>query len=115
MSDVNISINGRIYEIGCDPGQENRILELASYIDNKLQMIARTGAAYNETHLMVLTMLMLTDELADVKTQAQAAPRTAKNTAAAPAISEEDEKALANTLENLVKRIDGIADKLQAA
>lgn len=115
MADVTISINGRTYEIGCDPGQENHILELASYIDNKLQMVSRTGAAFNETHLMVLTMLMLTDELSEARTQSSQPARASKNAASAPIVSGEDEKMLANTLENLVKRIDGIADKLQAA
>ena len=30
MADVNITINGRIYEIGCDQGQEGRIVDLAA-------------------------------------------------------------------------------------
>ena len=62
MSEVNISIHGRIYEIGCDSGQEGRIVDLAAYIDQRLHQISRSGAAYNDSHLLILTALVLTDE-----------------------------------------------------
>lgn len=120
MSEVSISINGRSYDIGCDDGQEGHIIELASYIDYKFQQIARSGAALNEMHLMVLTSLMLTDELVKFRTMVEKNAGSKKSgAAAAPAeeagLSKDDEVALAKVLENLVKRIDGIADRLQAA
>lgn len=127
MAEVNISINGRIYEIGCDTGQEGRVVDLASYIDQRLQQIARSGAAYNDAHLMVLTALVLADEIFDTreklaaKDEGPSAPAKArKDEAAAPAaaaaaMSAEDEKAVAQLLEKLVKRIDGIAARVQAA
>ncbi len=67
MADVNITINGRIYEIGCDQGQEGRVVDLASYVDQKLQSIARSGAAYNDAHLLVLTALVLADEVFEAR------------------------------------------------
>lgn len=124
MADVNITINGRIYEIGCDQGQEGRVVDLASYVDQKLQQIARSGAAYNDAHLLVLTALVLSDELFEARSGAGAQDKSAKGsrapatTAAAPAeggLSREDEAALAKVLEHLAKRIDGIATKVAAA
>lgn len=127
MSDVSITINGRTYDIGCDAGQENHVVELASYVDYKLQQIARSGGAMNETHLMVLTLLMLANETFEAKGQVQqaqqqlsqaakAAPKTATSAAAgANALTKDDELALVKVLENVAKRIEGIANKLQAA
>lgn len=120
MADVNISINGRIYEIGCDNGQEGRIVDLASYIDQRLQHIARSGAAYNDAHLMVLTALVLADELFDARSQVQAqaesapaaAPRGRKSEAGK---GEEDAQAVAQAIDKIIKRIDGIAARVQAA
>ena len=63
MAEVTIYINGRSYDIACDNGQEGRIVDLAAYIDQRLQQISRTGAAYNDAHLTVLTSLVLADEL----------------------------------------------------
>lgn len=138
MAEVNISINGRIHEISCDSGQEGRVVDLASYIDQRLQQISRSGAAYNDAHLLVLTALVLADELFETREQLQgAAPAGAsKNrkaetaveaadastaeavkaaTAEAAKAAAEEEKALALLLEKLVKRIDGIAARVQAA
>ena len=123
MAEVNISMNGRVYEIGCDDGQEDRVMDLASYIDQRLQKIARSGAAYNDAHLMVLTTLVLADELFELREQAgQPAAKAAKTAeapaaaAAAPAgMDAEDEKALVKMLDKLTKRIDGIAARVQAS
>ena len=126
MADVNISINGRIYEIGCDQGQEGRIVDLAAYIDSRLQQIARSGAAYNDAHLMVLTTLVLADELFELRESASSRPAARAEAApaaapvavkpeSAPGLSKEDEAAVAKLIEQMTKRIDGIAAKMQAA
>jgi cell division protein ZapA len=125
MPDVNISINGRIYEIGCDAGQEERIQDLAAYIDSRLQQIARSGAAYNDAHLMVLTSLVLADELFDVRElasgtvpqqpAARKAPPAAEAEATPQTMTQEEEKALIRLLEQMTKRVEGIAQRVQAA
>src|SRR5688500_10649815 len=123
MSNVSITINGRIYEIGCDEGQEGRIAELAACVDQRLQQIARSGAAYNDAHPLVLTALILADETFEAKEAAKEAKRAAPaavppaipaaaNAAAAP---REDDQALAKLLEQITRRIEGIAAKVQAA
>jgi cell division protein ZapA len=112
MAEVSISLNGRAYEIACDPGQEGRIVDLAAYIDQRVQKIARSGGAYNDSHLLALVALVLADELFEAREQVAGAPAAA---AKAPAASKEDEVALAKLLENLSKRIDGIAQRVQAA
>ena len=72
-------------------------------------------------HLMVLTTLVLADELFELREQAgQPAAKAAKTAeapaAAAPAgMDAEDEKALVKMLDKLTKRIDGIAARVQAS
>lgn len=111
MAEVNISINGRVYEIACDNGQEGRVVDLATYIDHKLQQIARSGAAYNDAHLMVLTALVLADEL--FETRAHASEIEMPVAPAQAAATKEDEQALVSALEKLAKRIDSIATRVQ--
>lgn len=113
MAEVNITLNGRIYEISCDPGQEGRIVDLAAYIDQRLQKIARSGGAYNDAHLLVLTSLVLADELYEAREELSAQPAGKKK--AASAVDAADEAALAKLLEHLSSRIDGIAEKVQSA
>lgn len=122
MAEVTIYINGRSYDISCDNGQEGRIVDLANYIDQKLQQISRSGAAYNDAHLTVLTALVLADEVFDMREQMSGvaarpargqAAAAAPAPAAAPAVNKEEELALLRAIEQITQRIDGIATRVQ--
>lgn len=119
MAEVSITLNNRSYDIACDAGQEGRIVDLAAYIDQRLQQIARSGGAYNEAHLLVLTTLVLADEVFELQDgaapQARPAPVAQQPAAPAPAASKEDELALAKLLDQVAKRIDSIAQRVQSA
>ena len=111
MAEVTIYINGRSYDIACDPGQEGRVVDLATYVDQKLQQIGKSGAAHNDAHLMVLTSLILADELFEIR---QGAGEGAKNTRA-PANNKDDERLILQVLEHLTKRVEGLASRVQSA
>jgi len=122
MAEVTIYINGRSYDIACDNGQEGRIVDLAKYIDQRVQQISRSGSAYNDAHLTVLTSLVLADELFEAREAAAAAPRATARPAAQPAtapaeasISKEEESALLKVLEKITKRIEGVASRVAQA
>jgi cell division protein ZapA len=130
VAEVTIYINGRSYDISCDNGQEGRIVDLASYIDKKLQAISRSGAAYNDAHLMVLTSIVLADEIFDAHENAAAvvqSPRAVRGGAAAavavaapvpvlqPAINRDEELAVLKVLEQITKRIEGVASRVLQA
>ena len=113
MAEVTIYINGRAYNIACDNGQEGRVVDLASHIDQRLQQISRAGAAYNDAHLMVLTSLVLADELFDIREgQTQTgAPRVVP--AQPVAANKEEETVVLRMLEQLTRRIEGVASRVQ--
>ncbi len=112
MAEISITINGRNYGIACDDGQERRVQELARYVDVRLREIARAGGATNESHLLVLTTIILADEIADMKAsgvpmiQQQATPVGVR-------MSDEDEEAIVSAIDLLASRIDAIAGSLQ--
>lgn len=114
MAEVKIFINGRAYDISCDAGQEGRIVDLAKYIDQKLQQISRSGSAYNDAHLQVLTLLVLADELFDERDSTATSPRAVR---AAPPVAagKDEEQAVLRVLEQMTKRIEGIASKVLQA
>jgi len=116
MAEVTINIKGRSYDIACDDGQEDRVLDLAGYIDNKVHDIARSGAAYNEAHLMVLTSLVLADELLEQREAAESGETlVTNNSVQQEAANDEDTKAMADFLDKMTKRIEGIALRLDKA
>jgi len=111
MGEVNITISGRNYGISCQDGQEQRVHDLGAYVDQRLKSISQAGAATNESHLLVLTALMLSDEVFDLKENVGA--DTAQLEAAQA--NQNDEEEVAGAINQLADRIDQIAKRIQAA
>ena len=109
MAEISITINGRNYGIACDDGQEKRVVELARYVDTRLREIARAGAATNESHLLVLTSIILADEIADMKAQGAQSPGATMGVK----MTDEEEEAIVSAIDLLASRIDAIAGNLQ--
>ena len=116
MAEVTISIKGRQYDIACDDGQEGRVVDLAAYIDSKLQMISRSGSAYNDAHLMVLTSLVLADELFEAREGVtNVKPVDSKKIKeVVSSVSKEDEQFIAKKLQNMTKRIESLVSNLES-
>ncbi|WP_306253045.1 cell division protein ZapA [Parvularcula sp. IMCC14364] len=67
MAQVTVSINNQSYTITCDDGQEDRLLELASYFDTQVQRIATNVGAIADSRLMLLAGLTICDELREAQ------------------------------------------------
>ena len=111
MGQVNITINGRSFGISCEDGQEQRVTDLGHYVDSRLKDIARAGAASNESHLLVLTTLLLADELFETRESGAAGAPPPQ----APQANPQEEALVVHAIEDLAERIDRIAGRIQAA
>lgn len=90
MSKVNIVVNKKTFTIACDAGQEQRVAALGAYIDEKYAELAQAGAAPNETYMLVLTSLVIADEMMDGRDQVAKAKSDLERLANAPAPSTAD-------------------------
>ncbi len=115
MAEVKIFLNGRSYDIACDAGQEGHIVDLAAYVDQRVQALSRSGAAYNEAHLMALATLIVADELFAAREGAPAQKPAKAAAQAQAAVSKDEEATILRVVETLTKRIDGIASKVLQA
>ncbi len=112
MSEVTLKINNRGYSLSCDEGQEERLADLGHYVDSRLRDIANAGAASNESHLLVLTALVLADELYTLQDEVAAL----KNGQAQQQHSDshkEEEEMIARAIEHLAEKIERISGRLQ--
>ncbi len=116
MAEVTVNIKGRNYGIACDDGQEERIQELGKYINERLNAIAAAGAAATESHLLVLTSLVLADEVHELlegnNTQASSGTGVSEEE---QLIAQEEQQALGNAVEHLNQRVLKIANSLKEA
>jgi cell division protein ZapA len=111
---VDISINGRLYAVACDDGQENRVRELADMVDSRVKQLTGPGpvGGVGETQILVLAGLMLADELSETKAAIGGHEKPAP---AEPALDAEEEDLLIAAVDHLTDRIGGIADRLSRA
>ena len=105
MPQVSLTVNGRNYEIACDPGQEDQLRriggELAARVDRLVGQVGQVGDA----QLMLMAGLLVADELEGER----------NGGASDPARAQGELDALANALGDLASRVEAIAGKLEAA
>ena len=73
MAEVQVRVNGRVYAVGCEDGQEQHVLELASLFDAQVAQVAGQVGQLGETRLFLLGALLLADELAEARGRLQSA------------------------------------------
>jgi len=103
MATVDVRIQGRTHTLSCDDGQEHRLRQVALYLDRRLQEAARAAGGVNDARLMVMTSLLICDELADARDEIEGLKRR---------IDEVEEKA-ASALDRVARRIEDLAGRLE--
>jgi cell division protein ZapA len=76
MGQVAITINGRTYAVQCRDGEEARLIELANYVRDREDAVAEAfqsgGGPIGDDRLLLLTALLLADELWEARAGAAA-------------------------------------------
>ena len=101
MAQVTITLNGRSYPIACGEGEEQRILDLAHSIDQRIKALVQSLGQVGEARLLVLSLLTLADELADAKARS--------------VNGHGDGKTMASGIDALARRIETVAARLESA
>ena len=66
MANVNIKFNNKEYLLSCDEGQEENLVELASYLDSKYSNLKKKLGNIGENKLLLLTAIKMVDEYFDL-------------------------------------------------
>ncbi len=73
MAEVQVRVNGRLYHVGCQDGQEEHVRSLAEIFSTHVGSVTRDVGQLGETRLFLLGALMLADELAETRGELAAA------------------------------------------
>ncbi|MEK9970889.1 MAG: cell division protein ZapA [Ferrovibrio sp.] len=110
MAQVNVTVNNRLYEVGCDDGEEDQVRRLSAVLDKRVRELAALVGQVGEARLMLMTALTLADDLEQAQRdiaemrQAVAAMQTEQKTATEGA----------DALVGLAKRLEDIAARLES-
>ena len=67
MAQVTIKLNGYSYTVGCEDGQEQHLTAMAGQVENRIESIKALGGSSGEARVLVLTALLMADELYDLR------------------------------------------------
>ena len=109
MPEVSVQIANRSFELACGDGEEERVQELAAYVDEKVVELRRQLPGTPEVKLLVFAALILADESREARGIAKAAE-------SAKASATDSAETLATALEDLItSRVDKMSKKVSGA
>ncbi len=109
MPQVDVTINGRRYQIACDEGQEAHLTQLAEYVDQRVQELVGAVGQVGDARLLVMTSLLVADELSEAYTALDDKVDAGNGSGAA----RERDEALAAMMETVASRIETLASGLE--
>ncbi len=112
MPEVDVSINGRSYRVACEAGQEERLSGLAAYIDDRVETLVSSLGQVGDTRLLVMTSLMIADELAEAYATLSEAGLASPDQDEPRAAIEKARKSVATRIQDVALRIEGIAEEV---
>jgi len=79
MAKVSLNINGRRYALGCDDGEEERLMRLGQKLDDRISTLANQFGQIGDLRLLVMAGITMMDELEEARQdgEAEAAKMTA--------------------------------------
>jgi cell division protein ZapA len=104
VTEVNLSINGASYDVVCEPGQEERLQELAARIDGKIADITARSGQGGQSRMLLMAALMIIDEIEESKATASAHD--------GEQVFDQAQDYLASVFEQVADRVQKITDKL---
>jgi len=117
MAKVSLNINGRKYSLGCDDGEEERLMRLGYALDERVKAMANQFGQIGDLRLLVMAGITMTDELEELNSSVQAeaekmAKDIRKESNSALAAARRNEKRAADSLSNAAQKIEQIAERL---
>jgi cell division protein ZapA len=109
MPTVDVTINGRQHQVGCDEGQETRLKRLAAYVDGRVGELARQQGQVGDARLLLLAGLLIAEELSDAYDEIK------RLKAGAGDAQHQDEQDAAAAIERVAQRLEQLAASLEKA
>lgn len=67
MPSVNVTVNGKVYRLACDEGQEDHLLALADEINAHIDSFKGTFGEIGDGRLTVMAALLVADQMHELR------------------------------------------------
>ncbi|MBP7066481.1 cell division protein ZapA [Ferrovibrio sp.] len=110
MGEVNVTVNGRLYPIGCDDGEEEQVERLSGVVDVRVRELAALVGQVGEARLLLMAALTMADDLEGAQRDLQ----QLRQDVAVLRQEQDSAKTGADALLGLAQKLEDIAAKLEA-
>jgi cell division protein ZapA len=118
MAQVNLTVNGRVYRMACEDGEEEHVEELGQRFDAAIDELRGALGEIGDQRLMVMAGILMTDRLNDAErrlAEAEEAVRSLRDVRSDTAMRIEGlEQNFAESLLHAAARIERIAERLHS-
>jgi cell division protein ZapA len=97
MAQVNLTVNGRVYRMACEDGEEEHVMQLGERFDAAITELRGALGEIGDQRLMVMAGILMTDRLDDAERRLGRA--------------EQDVKALRDSRTDADMRFGGLEDR----
>ena len=117
MAKVSLNINGRKYALGCDDGEEERLMRLGQKLDDRVNNMANQFGQIGDLRLLVMAGITMLDELEEMNKSVdnevdKRIGTLRKETEAATRLVSKTETKAADSLLDAAVRIERLAERL---
>src|SRR5690606_39156435 len=102
--------NNRLYQVGCDDGEEEQVRRLSQMLDGRVKELAALVGQVGEARLLLMTALTLADDLESAQRDIAAVKREI----AAMRNEQGAAQADSDALMGLARRLEDIAARLES-
>lgn len=111
MGQVNITLNGRTYNLECDDGEEDHLIRLAGQMSENLQALKGRFGQVGDDRLLLMAGLMFADELAETRKRLDELQSKLAEIGRDRAVADEQ---VDEVQAQVAERISAAADRIQA-
>jgi cell division protein ZapA len=118
VAEVSVSINGRVYRMACDPGQEDHLARLGRELDQRITQLRESFGEIGDTRLAVMAAITVADELTEMKRRLRAADQEIQSLHdAREHVADRmraGERAMADAIDQTAEKIERLAQSLNS-
>ncbi len=113
MTELEISIGGRIFSVACDNEEQEKVKEAAALINEEADTIQSQLGRLPESKMLLLSALMIADRLVDVETESKVFKEKSENLGDLKNKNQELERHR-NALQSDYQKLESFVEKMLA-
>jgi len=113
MPTVDITIRNNIHPIACDDGQESHLRLLSSALTKRVDGLSHHFAKASDLTLVILTALMLEDELMEIRKQQKQLSLNIAPAAKPIPDTKATDAAIVQTIETISEYVEQLANRIE--